>query len=137
MATLLDELNNWLRTLFLGNMPCIHKSHCVKGKITSGLKSAITKNVEWIINHKDNKPKNYKFGKTGFPPNRADQYDYRLASYSDMYLLYESTSVSNVEELEKYYCNKYKVNKRNDNVDVNSLGKMKSMNGKYYLYFVL
>ena len=133
----LDEINDWLKTLFIGDKPNIDKSLLETGRLSSSLKTKITKNVQWILNHKSHKLKNYKFGKTGFPPNRADQDDYRIASYSNMFLLYESTSVDNVEELEKYYCSKYKLKKRNDNIDVNSLGKMKSIDGKYYLYFAI
>ncbi len=42
-----------------------------------------------------------------------------------------------VEFLEKYYATKYYANKYNKNVDVNSLGLMKSRDGNYYLYLVV
>lgn len=132
-----DELNDWVKTLFIGDKPIIDNTLCLTGHITPKLKVAITKNINEIINYESNKLKNYKFGKTGFPPTRTDQVDYRAASYSNMYLLYESTSIDNVEELEKYYCSKYKVQKRNDNIDDKSRGKMKSIDKKYYLYFVI
>ena len=54
-----------------------------------------------------------------------------------MFLLYESTSVKNIEDLEIYYSTKYKPEKRCDNKDTKSLGKMVSINGKYYLYLVI
>jgi hypothetical protein len=54
-----------------------------------------------------------------------------------MYLLYESKIPSFVEFLEKYYSAKYKNDKFNKNIDTNSLGTMKSIDGNYYLYLVV
>jgi hypothetical protein len=91
------------------------------------LKLYITKTIDEIINKHGNKRKTYKEGKSDHSPKRAEFDDYRSGSYSKMFLLYESTSVKNVEYLERYYSTKYKPEKRYDNKDTKILSKMVSI----------
>jgi hypothetical protein len=131
----MSALTNWLKTLFIGNAPEINVNYCSKGTVTSGLKSVITKDIELILNNR--KGRNYKFGKTGYAPTRVDQDDYRAGTYDEMFLLYESTSEANVSTLEEYYATKYHSRKGNDNIHTHSGGKMRSLDGYYYLYMVI
>ncbi|MFI4955229.1 MAG: hypothetical protein ACHP9Y_04885, partial [Gammaproteobacteria bacterium] len=119
----------------LGTIPVISEKYCLTGVPTSGLKSAITKNIELIL--KDNTGKVYKFGKTGCPPVRVDQKDYREASYELMYVLYRGRNINFVEYLEKYYATKYSQRNLNENVDTESLGTMVSRDGFYAFYIVI
>jgi hypothetical protein len=130
-----NAINSWWRDISIGKAPAIISDFCCKGKPNSAMKSAITKNVTNIL--LENKKRYYKFGKTGHSLNRSDYEDYRSASYEKMYLLYESKIPSFVEFLEKYYSAKYKNDKFNKNIDTNSLGTMKSIDGNYYLYLVV
>lgn len=135
--TAFESFDSWLNTVFVGAAPVLNSDFCVVGRISHSLKLSITKSVTGIINKHGNKRKTYKFGKSGRSPKRAEYDDYRSGLYSQMFLLYESTSVKNVEDLEIYYSKKYKPEKRCDNKDTKSLGKMVSIDGKYYLYLVI
>ena len=135
--TIFESFESWLNTVFIGKSPILNSEFCVVGVINHSLKLHLTKTVNEIINNHGTKRQNYKFGKTGRSPKRVEFDDYRSGVYSEMFLLYESTSVKNIEDLEIYYSTKYKPEKRCDNKDTKSLGKMVSINGKYYLYLVI
>lgn len=132
-----ESFSSWLDDVFVGTPPKLDSSYCVVGHINQSLKLHITKSINEIINKHGNKSKRYKIGKSGNSPKRAEFDDYRSGTYSEMFLLYESESVKNVESLEIYYSKKYKPENRCDNIDTNSLGKMVSIKGKYYLYLVI
>lgn len=134
---LFESFDSWLDDVFIGKPPVLDSQFCVVGRINHSLKLHITKSINTIINKHGNKRKTYKIGKTGHSPKRVEFDDYRKGSYSEMFLIYESESVKNVESLEIYYSTKYKPENRCDNKDTKSLGKMVSINGKYYLYLVI
>lgn len=135
--TAFESFGSWLDTVFVGKAPIVIIDYCVVGRINHSLKLYLTKSINEIINKHGNKRKTYKIGKTGRSTRRAEFDDYRGKAYSEMFLLYESSSVKNIEDLEIYYSTKYKPEKRCDNIDTKSLGKMVSINGKYYLYLVI
>lgn len=130
-----DFFSDWWKSIIIGSSPQIFEKCCITGIPSATKKTAITKTVNNIID--ENKKKHYKFGKTGHTLTRTDQDDYRAASYTKLYVLYKSKKETYVESLESYYCKKYKTKKNNDNIDVNSLGKMKTLDGFYFLYLVI
>ena len=135
--TVFESFSSWLDDVFTGKSPKLDSSYCVVGRVNHSLKLHITKSINEIINKHGNKRKTYKIGKSGRSPKRAEFDDYRSGLYSQMFLLYESESIKNIEDMEIYYSIKYKTEKRCDNKDTKSLGKMVSINGKYYLYLVI
>lgn len=135
--TVFQSFDSWLDDVFVGNSPILYDDFCVVGANNRSLKLHITKTINEIINKRGNKRKTYKIGKSGNSPKRVEFDDYRKGTYSEMFLLYESESVKNVEDLEIDYSTKYKPDKRCDNKDTKSLGKMVSIKGKYYLYLVI
>ncbi|CAG0993277.1 hypothetical protein METP2_02748 [Methanosarcinales archaeon] len=132
---MLGTIRSWWRDLSIGVAPEVINEYLLSGNPNAQMKREITKNINIILS--ENKRKHYKFGKTGHALTRIDYDDYRKASYTKMYLLYMSPIANFVEFLEKYYATKYYANKYNKNVDVNSLGLMKSRDGNYYLYLVV
>ncbi len=133
-----DIINGFIKDIRIGEKPCIETCFCIENNIlNNGIKSSITKKIELIINHKTNKKKTFKFGKTGHPNIRTDQNDYRANPYLFMYLLFKTTNKTHIESLEIYYSKKYYYHKRNANYDTKSLGKMRSYDGFYYLYLVI
>ena len=132
-----EKFLSFLNGVFNGKPLKLNPDYCVVGRFDRSLKLHLTKTINVLINKHGNKRKRYKIGKTGNSPKRVEYDDYRLGVYSEMYLLYESTSIKNVENLERYYSAKFKPEKRCDNIDTDSRGKMVSINGKYYLYIML
>jgi len=135
--TIFESFDSWLDTVIIGKPPKLYDDYCIVGRVNASIKNHITKIINEIINKHGNKRKTYKVGKSGRTSKRAEFDDYRSSLYSEMFLLYESESVKNVEDLEIYYSKKYKPENRCDNIDTKSLGRMVSINGKYYLYLVI
>lgn len=123
----------FFKGIFKGDGPEIITTYLETGVVTAFLKKAISTNIRNILT--THPRKKFKIGKTGHPLTRAEQDDYRKSSYSKMYLLYRSTLQNRVSELEAYYIQKYY--SRNDNINPNSVGTMKSPDGYYYLYLVI
>ncbi|MEI7596842.1 MAG: hypothetical protein WCK02_13910 [Bacteroidota bacterium] len=93
------------------------------------MKSQITKSINEIIPY----CKSFKIGKTGSPENRNRQH----IEYNDMFLLCESNDDEFISVIEHYYNLKYIDHPKNDNKNIGSACKSKSMNGKHYLYVVI
>ena len=135
MSNLLEQIRKGFKDFFIGEAPIPIDSYCITGVPTRINKSIITKNINFILSQ--NTGKHFKFGKTGNVLTRTDQKDYRTAPYTKIFLLYKSRNKYFVEALERYYSFKYNHQKLNDNVDILSLGTMRSYDGFYFLYMVI
>jgi len=93
------------------------------------MKTQITRSINDIIPN----CKSFKVGKTGNPENRNRQH----IEYKDMFLLCESNDDEFISDIEHYYNLKYIDHPKNDNKNIGSACKSKSMNGKHYLYIVV
>ena len=132
---LLDAISEEAKNIFVGRPPAINRSMCIIGtNITDNIKEAITDNISAILAKNPNK--HYKFGKTGHSAKRAKDDKYRMA-YNQMYLLFSSEKEISVEKLEIHFATLHHKKELCDNIDLGSLGKLKAIRGKYFLYMVI
>ena len=135
METVIDFLKSLWKDISIGEAPEPIFDHIVDGSINRSLKWKITFRVNRIRNAYPGS--NFKFGKSGHPPTRADFNDYRGKPYTKMYVLYESESEKNVSGMEVHYIQKYQHLENNDNKRVTDKDQMTSYDGKYYMYMVV
>ena len=135
LDNLLDTISEEAKNIFVGKPPIINRSLYIIGtNITDSIKEAITENIDAILAKNPNK--HYKFGKTGHSAKRAKDDKYR-ANYNQMYLLFSSEKEISVEKLEIHFATLHHKNELCDNKDLNSVGEMKAIRGKYFLYLVI
>jgi len=97
------------------------KERIVKQKITSSINRIIE-----TYGH-------FKIGKSGIPVQRAKQH----REYKEMFLLCQSKYPELIENLERYYNEKYINHKKNDNKNMGSASVMSEIKKNYYLYIVV
>ncbi len=129
------NMDIFLKNLIDGKKPNVEKRFRTSGRITPSLKSEISKKINYLTEG----CYGYKIGKTGDTYIRTDYSDYR-GNYQTMYLLYRSTSMQAVSELEEYYIQKFMKcdSEFCHNKKVKAPGKMmQTYDGYYNLYIVV